>query len=131
MIIGIDFDGTVVAHEYPEIGRPAPQAIETLRELTAAGHRLVLWTMRSGAPLQEAVNYLTAAGVELWGVNRNPEQHEWTDSPKAYCQLYIDDAAYGAPLMRLKGARRPVVDWEHVRAYLYHNGLIGQERVKV
>ena len=116
MIIGIDFDGTVVEHDYPRIGAPVPGAIETLRRLIARGHRLVLWTMRCNDRLDEAVAYLEAAGINLWGVNRNPEQ-DWTDSPKAYCNVYIDDAALGCPLRHPAGSR-PYVDWEEVARQL-------------
>jgi hypothetical protein len=50
-------------------------------------------------PLTDAVNWFKDNGIPLWGVNGNPEQRTWTDSPKAYCQLYIDDAGLGTPLV--------------------------------
>lgn len=112
LIIGVDFDGTVVEHDHPRIGAPVPGAIETLRHLVARGHRLILWTMRSGNSLDEAVAYMEAVGVDLWGVNTNPQQ-DWTDSPKAFCNIYIDDAAFGCPLLRPIG-RRPYVNWSAV-----------------
>ena len=37
MIIAVDFDGTIVEHKYPEIGRELPFAIETLKKLLMAG----------------------------------------------------------------------------------------------
>ena len=33
MVIAIDFDGTIVTHEYPKIGKPIPFAIQTLKKL--------------------------------------------------------------------------------------------------
>ena len=110
-IYAIDFDGTIVTHEYPNIGRPVPYAIECMKLLQIGGAQLILWTMRSGQPLKEAVDYIEAAGVQLWGVNENPEQGEWTDSPKAYALHYIDDAALGCPLIRPADGTRPYVDW--------------------
>lgn len=113
MIIAVDFDGTIVEHTYPTIGPDVPGAFEWLREFSDAGHQLILWTMRSGPELAEAVEHCRRNGVEFWGVNRNPGQGSWTESPKAYAQMYIDDAALGCPLvLRLEG--RPYVDWSAV-----------------
>lgn len=82
-------------------------------ELREMDVRLILWTMRSGAELDAAVAYLTANGIELWGVNRNPEQGSWSASPKAYAAYYVDDAAIGCPLVFQESAR-PWVDWPGV-----------------
>lgn len=123
-VIGVDFDGTVVEHMYPEIGLEAPGALRVLTRLQDAGHRLVLWTMRSGEELQAATDYLQGNGINLFGVNRNPEQDTWTQSPKAYCQLYIDDAALGCPTRAAIRSRRPVVCWESVEADLVKRGLL-------
>ena len=114
MIIAVDFDGTVVEHAFPDIGAPAPGAIEWIKRWHAAGARIILWTMRSGESLTEAHIYLTGNGIELFGVNNNPEQHEWTSSPKAYAHLYVDDAAFGTPTLKMPGQARPVVDWGEV-----------------
>ena len=121
-IIGIDFDGTIVEHAYPEIGAPVPGAIDTIKDLIANGHRIILWTMRSGETLQEAYDYLKDNGIELFGVNKNPEQ-SWSNSPKAYCHVYIDDAALGCPLIR-KFNQRPMVFWPKVREFLKAKGLL-------
>jgi hypothetical protein len=56
----------------------------------------------------------------LYGINRNPEQDAWTSSPKAYGELYIDDAAFGCPLMFPKGFARPCVDWKKVGPHVEH-----------
>jgi hypothetical protein len=114
MYICVDFDGTVVDHRYPDIGRPAPEAIEHLKDWVAKGAKIILFTMRSGEELAEAAQYLKKAGVELFGVNRNPTQDKWTESPKAYGQLYVDDAAFGCPLIQPIGFARPCVDWSIV-----------------
>lgn len=119
MYICIDFDGTIVDHRFPEIGPPVPGALEWISKFQAAGARLILFTMRSdggrnGDVLTEAVSYLQDNGIQLYGINANPTQVHWTSSPKAYGQLYIDDAAFGCPLIELEGFQRPCVDWNVV-----------------
>jgi hypothetical protein len=121
----IDFDGTLVEHEFPDIGRPAEGAFDWLRRFAAAGASLILWTMRSdgrtgagrenGPVLTEAVEFCRKHGVEFYGVNENPSQACWTNSPKVYAMRYIDDAAVGCPLREAtKPGVRPVVDWSVV-----------------
>lgn len=122
MIIAVDFDGTCVTHAYPKIGEDIGAA-PVLMDLVARGHQLILFTMRSGATLQEAVNWFADNEIPLWGIQSNPDQKSWTDSPKAYAQLYIDDAALGCPLIR-KGLERPYVDWQSVDTMLVKNGII-------
>ena len=119
MYICVDFDGTIVDHRFPEIGAPVPQALETIKKLQEGGHKIILFTMRSdsqkdGDVLTQAVDFLKNNGIELYGINRNPDQYEWTSSPKAYGQIYIDDAAYGCPLIHPVGFARPCVDWSRV-----------------
>lgn len=126
MIIGIDFDGTVVEHRYPKVGAHNPGAIDVMRKLVTAGHELILWTMRSGKELQDAVDYFGTWGIPLFGANENPEQRGWTESPKVYCQIYIDDAALGCPLVRGNTGIRPMVDWGVVEQMLIDRGLINE-----
>jgi len=117
MIIAVDFDGTIVTHDYPIIGQLIPQAIQTLHDLIASGHKLILYTMRSDRELVDAVDYCRANSIELWAVNKNPTQTEWTSSPKIFANLYIDDAAVGCPLV-VGAHRRPYVDWVKIREML-------------
>lgn len=119
MIIAVDFDGTCVDHKYPDIGEPAPHAIETMQELVKQGDKLILWTMRSGKALEEAEQWFKKNEISLWGSQRNPEQDSWTNSPKCYAQLYIDDAAFGCPLVFPKDFTRPCVDWLKVRKFFW------------
>lgn len=124
MIIGIDFDGTCVTHDYPRIGKEIG-AIEVLKRLVEAGHKLILNTMRSGKELQDAIDWFNENGIELYGVNENPTQKRWTQSPKVYAHLYIDDAALGCPLrMNSDLSERPFVDWEVVSFLLEDNAII-------
>ena len=114
MDICIDFDGTIVDHRYPEIGEPVPYALEFMKEWLSKGGKLILFTMRDGFHLDDAQFYLERNGIELYGINRNPDQDAWTQSPKAYGQVYIDDSAFGCPLIRSAKFNRPVVDWSVV-----------------
>lgn len=127
MEILIDFDGTVVTHEYPKIGKNIG-AIPVLRRLVNGGHRLILFTMRSNRELDEAVNWFKKNNIPLYGVQVNPTQYEWTNSPKAYGQLLIDDIALGVPLTYYyKGVQiseRPFVNWKMIEKLLLNMKLI-------
>lgn len=130
MLIAIDFDGTIVEHAYPEIGSAVPGALETLKELHEHGHKLILFTMRSGEFLDEAEEYLKENGISLYGVNRNPEQHNWTTSPKVYAKRYIDDAALGVPLIHPRDGGRAYVNWTEIRRLLVVEGVLPAKRAK-
>ena len=123
MIIALDFDGTVVTHEYPYVGEDIG-AVPVLKELTAAGHQLILFTMRSGKLLDEALAWFERNGIELYAVNENPEQKSWTSSVKVHANIYIDDCALGCPIRFEDGVRRPFVDWQKVREILAYNRVI-------
>jgi hypothetical protein len=115
MIIAIDFDGTCVVKAWPAVGRDVPGAVDALYEIVGSGHQLVLWTARTGGPLKDATRWFRDHGLPLLGVNRNPVADvEWAGhemGPKVYADLYLDDAAAGCPLMKMKGEAKPVVDW--------------------
>ena len=99
MIIAVDFDGTIVEHRYPEIGKEIPFAIDTLKMLIKDHHRVILWSVREGKLLEDAVNWCRDRGVEVYAVNRDyPE--ETTDnnqyfSRKLKADLWIDDRNLG------------------------------------
>lgn len=98
MIIAIDFDGTLVEHKYPEIGKEIPFATSTLKMLIKDRHRLILWTVRKGKLLDEAVEWCKERGVEFYAVNKNfPEED--VDNGNGYCKidadLFIDDRNLG------------------------------------
>ena len=97
MIIAIDFDGTVVEHKYPALGKEVPFATETLKMLQKEGHRLILWTYRAGRELDEAVEFCRSRGVEFYAINKNyPEEvYDATISRKINADLYIDDRNIG------------------------------------
>ncbi len=143
MTINIDFDGTVVTHEFPKVGRNIGAQF-VLKRLVAKGHKLILFTMRSdkkgelisndegivttsGQYLTDAVNWFKENNIPLYGVQSNPDQGTWTSSPKSYAELMIDDSALGCPLktdvIRL-GKTRPFVDWGKVEEWLEAREII-------
>lgn len=93
LIIAIDFDGTIVEDAYPKIGEPMIFAFETIKKLQAEGHRLILWTYRSGRKLQEAVDFCEKNGIEFYAVNKNYPEEEFDGkiSRKIHADLFIDD----------------------------------------
>lgn len=97
MIIAIDFDGTIVEHRYPAIGRIRPFAFEALKALQAKQHRLILWSYRSGKELNEAVEFCRLNGIEFYAVNKNYPEEKWNvhDSRKILADIYIDDRNLG------------------------------------
>lgn len=132
MIIAVDFDGTCVTHEYPDVGKNIGAEI-VLKALTDEGHDLILYTMRdhpadSGVrdPLQEAIDWFSQNDIPLFGVNENPTQKSWTTSPKPYAHLYIDDAALGIPTIKL--GEKPFVDWYTVAFRLGRNEILSEEK---
>lgn len=139
MEICVDFDGTCVTHEFPKVGKDIG-AIPVLKALVDNGHKLILFTMRSdkhdnegfssevpeihnGNFLTDAVNWFKENDIPLHGIQTNPQQKEWTTSPKAYGQMYIDDAALGCPLVH-GNHKRPFVNWFEVQQILENSGVI-------
>lgn len=141
MTINIDFDGTVVTHDFPKVGKSIG-AEKVLKALTDKGHQLILFTMRSdrkeakpvidptiqnvtGKFLTEAVNWFKENDIPLYGIQSNPTQHNWTNSPKSYAQLMIDDSALGCPLkFDSKLSDRPFVDWIEVEKLLINQEIL-------
>lgn len=124
MIIAIDFDGTCVTHDYPQVGKDIG-AIPVLKKMVQAGHTLILLTMRSGKELTDAVEWFKNNDIPLYSVNSNPTQHTWTESPKVYAHLYIDDCGLGIPLNYIPMlSKRNFVDWERVEEMLKQNDII-------
>jgi hypothetical protein len=95
--IAVDFDGTIVEHEYPKIGKEKLFAFRTLKELEKQGARLILWTFRTGKELQEAVDYCKENGIEFYAIKRNypEEMMDETTGRKIDADIYIDDKNLG------------------------------------
>jgi hypothetical protein len=114
MIIAVDFDGTIVEHRYPSIGKELPFAIETLRKLTEEGHRLILWTVREGKYLTDAIEFCRSRGLEFYAVNSDyPEEAQENNksfSRKLKADLWIDDRNLGG-----------LPDWGTIYEMIRHN----------
>lgn len=128
----IDFDGTCVTHDYPRVGKDIG-SVKVLKRLVNNGHRLILFTMRSNGPslgpintgLADAINWFHENEIPLFAIQKDPMQHTWTSSPKAYGQLLIDDIGFGCPLIYdPKLSPRRFVDWVEVEKILEKMSLI-------
>ncbi|QNJ96875.1 BT0820 family HAD-type phosphatase [Constantimarinum furrinae] len=114
--IAVDFDGTIVEDEYPSIGKPRIFAFDTLKKLQDRGHRLILWTYRSGKRLDDAVEFCKANGVVFYAVNKSfpEEEFESKYSRKINADYFIDDRnigglmGWGEIYQLLIGEKKPV-----------------------
>ncbi len=106
MTIAVDFDGTIVEHKYPAIGPEKPEAIDTLIRLADDGHHIILWSVREGHLLDEAVNFCRERGLEFYAVNSETPDDSWTRNNvprKITADIYIDDRNLGG-----------LPDWEQI-----------------
>ena len=141
MIIAVDFDGTCVAHEFPEIGHDIG-AIPVLKKIIENGHNIVLCTIRDNrhklnrdtgnieicdieeeSLLYDAIRWFEENDIKLYGVNNNPDQFTWSWSRKIYARYYIDDSSIGCPLVYPKSGR-PYVSWKKVSNILHEMNII-------
>ena len=99
MTIAVDFDGTIVTHAYPAIGKPIPFAIDTLKRLQQEDHHnIILWSCREGQLLQDAVDYCHNKGLDFYAVNSNFPDEPMDDGLTAHkltADLFIDDRNLG------------------------------------
>ena len=115
MIIAVDFDGTIVEHRYPKIGPEIPFATETLRTLIKEGHQLILWSVREGDLLQEAIDWCHERGIDFYAVNMDypktdtPEQNR-NYSRKIKADVFIDDRNIGG-----------LPDWGRIYEMIHNN----------
>lgn len=123
MTIAVDFDGTIVRHRYPKIGEEIPFATDTLRMLISERHRLILWTVREGRLLDEAIEWCKARGVEFYAVNRDFPEEDATGSGfsrKIKADLFIDDRNFGGLpdwgtiYHRIRAGKALESDWSHL-----------------
>jgi len=122
--IAIDFDGTCVKNKFPLIGEDIG-AVPVLKKWVSQGHQLILFTMRSGVFLKQAVEWFKKNGIELYGIQYDPHQKLWTTTNKAFAHIYIDDSALGCPLIINEDL--PYVDWltmDRLFDELYGKGVI-------
>ena len=96
MIIAVDFDGTIVEHKYPQIGKPIPYAFDTLKQLQNENNTLILWTVREGQLLEDAIKFCAENGLFFYAHNSNfPEEDRSLAPRKLKADLFIDDRNFG------------------------------------
>jgi hypothetical protein len=99
MTIAVDFDGTIVRHRYPDIGEEIPFAVNTLKMLIQDRHRLILWTVREGELLDDAIEWCRERGIEFYAINRDfPEEdisRNENFTRKLKVDMWIDDRNVG------------------------------------
>lgn len=137
MEFNIDFDGTVVTHDFPNIGKNIGAEF-VLRKLVENGHNLILFTMRcdnnnykhsdgtiENDGLTQAVNWFKQHNIPLYGIQRNPTQDEWTSSPKSYAHYCCDDINLGTPLLYIPSiSNRKFVNWIKMSEIMFNEDLL-------
>ena len=96
-IIAVDFDGTLAFGKWPETKDPNEHLMKWLIQQRIKGNKVILWTNRSGDPLDAAIRFCRTYGLEFDAVNENlPEMIEayGNDSRKVSADYYIDDRSY-------------------------------------
>lgn len=127
LVFAIDFDGTCVKNAFPEVGEDIGAEI-IIRKLQEKGHKIVLNTVRSNKSdknemhLDAAVNWFKEKEITLFGINENPEQKEFSLSPKVYANYYIDDKSLGTPCK--VDSEDPYVDWSSIEKILIEKGIL-------
>ena len=101
--VAVDFDGTLCADAFPEVGEPKALVISYVKRLAAEGSKIILYTSRENGTrplLDEAVEFCKAQEIPLYAVNENPgNPHaaknglKHSDGRKVFADLYIDDKA--------------------------------------
>ena len=141
MNIAVDFDGTIVTHEYPNIGKELPFAVETLRQLQRDGHKIILWSVREGQLLEDAIEWCRARGLEFYASNKDYPEETRQDkhySRKLKAELFIDDRNLGGlpdwgTIYRMISHHRTwndIIDDEVRRASLRPYEEVGSRRKK-
>ena len=141
LIFAIDFDGTCVGDSFPEVGKDIG-SVGILKELVKNGHQLILTTVKcnhevmpnSNTPgiynvkgnfLDDAVNWFKDNNIPLYGIQKHPDQENWTTSPKCYFDYVIDDRCFGIPLKYDKQiSEKPFVDWDAIERLLKNRNII-------
>lgn len=121
MIIAVDFDGTIVEHKYPRIGAEIPFAIDTLKKLQREQHTLILWSVREGKLLEEALDFCRQRGLEFYAANKDYPEETQEDkgySRKLKADIFIDDRNLGG-----------IPDWGMIYRMI-HEGVSYEQALK-
>jgi hypothetical protein len=122
MIIALDFDNTLCASKFPDIGPAVPYAIEVVQMLIKKGHKIILWTVRGSDTIQPALNWCKENNIKLFRVNSNTPETDFSDARKIYYDILIDDRNLGTPVKLFNGDYN--VDWIGVYKLLKDRGIL-------
>lgn len=102
MIIAVDFDGVLCDHQFPNIGAPKYEVISLVRQLIDLKQEVVLWTSRTDAELQNAVDWCDNYGLHFCAVNENApsniakyREKYPNGTRKVFADVYVDDHSLG------------------------------------
>ena len=131
MNIYLDFDGTVVEHDYPRIGKLNPYALEVIKKLQDVGHTIILNTMRvefNDGTLEEAIDFINLneeiAGINISRYTENKIHPRRWNLDKIESEIYIDDIAANIPLIKASMVNGFMVDWAKIESQLMAKGLM-------
>jgi hypothetical protein len=131
MIIYLDFDGTIVEHDYPRIGKLNPNSLEVVKKLQDAGHTIILNTMRAefdDGSMQEALDFINQnESIEGIKISLQTERKIYPPSwnlNKSKDEIYIDDIAANIPLVKATAVEGFMVDWLEIEKQLIEKGIL-------
>lgn len=126
LTICVDFDGTLVSHAFPEIGKLYPHALEVIKWIKERGHDIILYTCREDYKrkyLTEAIDFLKSKGIVFDSVNENTPY--WISrgfiSRKPYWDWLIDDTAGFVPYKWLE-VKKLILRLEKHRLAIKYDG---------
>lgn len=134
-VISVDFDGTCCTANFPGLGADIGAA-PVLKLLQEKGYKIICNTLRGQYYLDYDENQLeepALEGVSKWqkrnkfkfdAINKNIVSQNWTDSPKLFADIYIDDWSLGCPLLFFGHSK--AVDWVTIVSMLYDRDLISE-----
>lgn len=134
MNIYLDFDGTIVEHDYPQIGKLNPNSLEVIKKLQDAGHTIILNTMRvefDDDSMREALDYINQ-NESIKGINISLQTElkiyppQW-NLDKIKDAIYIDDIAVNIPLIKAPTVGGFMVDWLEIEKQLKQKGILEKD----
>jgi hypothetical protein len=133
MRIYLDFDGTVVEHNFPAIGAENPNAFNVISKLQKAGHELILNTYRVEIDIihvEEALEFINSSNLLIEPIKmylpKKLDPKPFDLSAAIDCnQLYIDDISQGIPMRRNEVlAYGLMIDWVTLEHLLKEQKII-------
>ena len=94
--IAIDFDGTIVGDDYPDIKELKPYVKRVINKIKEIGGEIIIWTCRCGKQLDECIKFLEANNIPYDAINENHKDLKRkfnNDTRKIGADIYIDDKA--------------------------------------